>query len=473
MSTATRALRLGGRTLREHAARGTVVNAVFLVALSVVGMVRGFVLAGLVTQTQYGVWGVIVIALGTLLLFKQIGVADRYIQQDEPDQEAAFQRAFTIELAFTAIFLVLLVVAVPVAAVVYGSSAIVAPGLVVCLVLPAGALQAPLWIHYRNMDFVRQRLLQALDPIIGFVGAVLAGGWATAIATVATSPYRLRWRWDGRALRAYASFSWPLFVASGAGVLMIQAAMLGTTRHLGLAAAGAVALAANISQFSDRVDAIVSGTLYPAICAVRERTDLLFESFVKTNRISLMWAVPFGVGASLFASDLVHFALGSRWHAAVPLLQAFGLTAALGHLGFNWNAYFRATGQTRPVAVHAVVGVVAFLAVGLPLLFAAGLEGLAAGVGAMALACVVCRAYYLRRIFPGFRMIGHAARAIAPTIPAAAAVLAVRLVESGPRTFALAAAEVVLYAAVTVAATLRFERGLVREAVGLLRRGIS
>jgi hypothetical protein len=147
VSTATRALRLGGRTLREHAARGAVVNTAFLVGLSVLGLLRGFVLAGLVTTSQYGVWGVIVVALGTLMLFKQVGVEDRYIQQDEPDQELAFQRAFTIELAVTALFMAIVVVAVPIAALVYGESAIVAPGLVICLVLPAGALQAPLWIH--------------------------------------------------------------------------------------------------------------------------------------------------------------------------------------------------------------------------------------------------------------------------------------------------------------------------------------
>ena len=48
-----------------------------------------------------------------------------------------------------------------------------------------------------------------------------------------------------------------------------------------------------------------------------------------------------------------------------------------------------------------------------------------------------------------------------------------RLVESGPRTGALAVAELALYVAVTVVATLRFERALVREALALLRRGVT
>jgi O-antigen/teichoic acid export membrane protein len=480
-------LRLGGRTLREHAARGSVVNAVFLIALSSLGLVRGFVLAALLSPSDYGVWGLLIVALGTVMFLKQAGIGDKFVQQDEADQELAFQKAFTLELAFNAIFALVLACVVPLAALVYGRSDILAPGFALIALLPAAALQAPLWIHYRRMDFVRQRMLQAVEPVVGlvvavtlavagagywsFVAAILAGAWTTSALAAATSPYALRLRYDRGTLRTYLTFSWPLLLAGGSALIMVQAAMIATSRHLGLAAAGAVALAVTVAQFADRVDAIVSDTIYPAICAVRDRTELLYESFVKTNRLSLMWAVPFGVGVTLFADDLVRHGLGHRWDGAVPLLQAFGVTAALGHLGFNWSGYFRARGETRPLAVYGAIACVVFLTAGLPLLFAEGLDGLAAGLALVAATGVAVRAFYLRRLFPGFRMIGHAARAIAPTIPAAAAALAVRAI-AGHDTGALAAAELLLYVAVTAAATWRFEGPLLREVLGYLRGGL-
>jgi len=482
-------LRLGGRTVREHAARGSVVNAAFLIGLSALGLVRGFILAGLLEPRDYGVWGMLVVALGTVLFLRQAGIGDKFVQQDEPDQELAFQKAFTLELAFNGLFALVLAAVVPVAALVYGRGEMVAPGLALIVLLPAAALQAPLWIHYRRMDFARQRTLQAVEPVVGFlvaialalagagywsfVVAIVAGAWTTSALAVWTSPHPLRLRYERGTLRTYVTFSWPLLVAGGSALVMIQAAMIATTRHLGVAAAGAVALATTVAQFADRVDAIVSDTIYPAICAVRGRTDLLYESFVKTNRLSLMWAVPFGVGLALFASDLVRFALGERWHGAVPLLQAFGATAALGHLGFNWAGYFRARGETRPLAVYALAGCLVFLAAGLPLLLRYGLDGLAAGLALVAVTSVACRAWFLRRLFPGFRMIAHAGRAIAPTVPAVAAVLLLRAAEAGPRGAGAAGAELVLYAAVTVAATLLLERALVRETVGYLRGGLS
>ena len=37
-------------------------------------------------------------------------------------------------------------------------------------------------------------------------------------------------------------------------------------------------------SFTDSVDQLITGALYPAICAVRDRTEVLYESLVKSNR---------------------------------------------------------------------------------------------------------------------------------------------------------------------------------------------
>ena len=168
----TRNIELHGRTLRQHAARGTMINAAFTVGLSLLALIRGFILARFLTSADYGVWGLLAVSLGTLLWLKQVGIGDKYIQQDEPDQELAFQKAFTLEAMFTGAFMIFLALALPVFALIYGETKIIAPGLVILLLLPCGVLSTPLWVYYRNMNFVRQRTLQAIDPLVGFVVAV-------------------------------------------------------------------------------------------------------------------------------------------------------------------------------------------------------------------------------------------------------------------------------------------------------------
>ncbi len=480
-----RRFHLRGRTLRQHTARGVLVNSAFVVGLSVLGFLKGFAVAAFVARSDYGVWGILMISLGTLLWLKQFGVGDKFVQQDEDDQEAEFQYAFTLEVATTVAMVVLLGAALPILCVIYDEWLLLAPGLVyILLIMPAGVLRAPLWVFYREMRFVRQRALQAVEPIVAFVVSIalaiaglgywaliiglLAGTWASSALSVWFSPYRFRLRFGRVKLRGYWQFSWPLLVMSGTSMVIAQSAVIASDAHLGLAGVGAVALAANITELTNRVDGLVTGTLYPAICAVKDRVDLLYESFVKSNRLALMWAVPFGIGLALFAMDLIDFGIGERWRPAATLLQIYGLVAAYGHIGFNWDAYFRARGETKPMAVASTAAMVAFLATGIPLLFVYDLRGLAIGVAVQAAVHVAVRAYYLKRLFDGFSFLRHALRAALPTVPAALVVLLLRVAEPFDRSLAVALGELLVYAAVTVAATWWFERKLVREVLGYL-----
>jgi O-antigen/teichoic acid export membrane protein len=472
--------------LRRRAARGTLINGVFLIALTGLGLIRGFVLARFLTQDDYGIWAILVTSFGTLVFLKEVGVSDKYIQQADLDQEKAFQRAFSIELVMTGAVTLLIAAIVPLVAWAYGRWEIVPVGLVGLISVPAMAFQAPLWVWYRRMDYFKQRLLSSADPIVGFAVAVglaaagagywalvlglLAGTLSTSLLAVVTSPYKLRWNLDGAVVKEYVSFSLPILGASMAGLIVAQGSIIATAATLGVAGAGIVALASTVVQFADRVDAIVTGTLYPAICRVADRKDILFESFVKSNRLALMWAMPFGVGLALFAEDLVRFGIGERWRPAIGLLQAFGLIAAVNHLGFNWSAYFRARADTKPIAIASGITTVAFVLITLPLLIFGGLQGFGWGMAAMMATQLVCRGYFLRRLFVGFRLLPHAVRAVTPVLPGAGAVLLVRALDGGERTALMAAGQLALFAVVVLGCTLVAERVLLREALSYLQR---
>jgi len=459
------------------------VNAGFEVGLHALSFLKGFLIAAFLTRTEYGLWGILVITIGTLTWLKEVGISEKFVQQEEVDQRAAFQKAFTFDVATNLALMALMLALLPLFAVLYDQWELLPPGLVIIATLPAYSLRAPSWVYYRDMRYGRQRLLDAVDPIVAFAVSIgcaigglgywslviglFCGAWAAALVAIAAAPHPLRWRWDRATAREYYSFSWPLFVASASGLLIPQVSMLAGNAFVGLAGVGALALAATISGYTDKVDQVITWTLYPAICRVSDRIDLMFEAFVKTNRLTLMWGLPFGVGVALFADDLVAYGIGEEWRPAVGIIQAFGLIAALNHVGFNWSAFYRARGDTRPLAVSAPIVLAAFLAFALPGMIVWGLDGFAVGMALMALVSLVVRTVYLRRLFRGFRMLPHALRAVAPTVPAAAAVLLVRLLVD-ERSLGIALGEVGLYVAVTLAATVYLERGLLREAFGYL-----
>jgi O-antigen/teichoic acid export membrane protein len=290
------------------------------------------------------------------------------------------------------------------------------------------------------------------------------------VAAWAASPYRLRLRPDARAARYYLRFSWPVFVTAAValGVAQGQVAVFGISK--GLAAAGWITLAATLTRYADRADQILATTIYPAIVRVRERDAVLVELFEKANRLTLMWAFPFGVSLALFGADLVDFVLGNAWRPAVVLLCGLAMAVALQQVGYNWFSFYRARGESWPQAVEAAVFGASFAAFAVPGELLGGSWGFVAGRIACALCVLAVRQAYVRRLLPGVRMGAIALRAALPVALAAVPVLAVRLaLWGGERHLAQALAELALWIAGLALVTRRLERGLLRELGGYLR----
>src|ERR1700754_3444070 len=146
--------------LRVRAARGTVITAAFEVGLQALGFLKGFVIAAFLTQSEYGIWGILVITIGTLTWLKEIGVSEKFVQQTEEDQELAFQKAFTFDLVSNGALMILMLALLPVFALLYGQWSLIAPGLLIIATLPAYSLKAPMWVYYREMQYGRQRALE-------------------------------------------------------------------------------------------------------------------------------------------------------------------------------------------------------------------------------------------------------------------------------------------------------------------------
>lgn len=475
-------LSLGART-----ARGSVITAAFLAAINVLGLVKIVAAAGFLGASEYGVWGLIAVTTGFILALGAVGVDDKYIQQDHPDQRAAFQIAFTLQCGLALLLAAAIVVAMPLFALAYDQPDVVAPGMALAVALPAAALGTPLWIFWRRMDFLQQRRLQIWDPVVSLVVVVglaaaglgvwalvigtTAGAYAAAFAAWRASPYPLRLRYEPGALREYASFSWPLFVAAVSAVLVALIPSLVASNELGLAAVGAIALATTIAQFVYRVDEVLTQVIYPAICAVRDRVDLLYAAFSRSNRLALLWALPCGAGGALFAGDFVEHVLGEDWRFAVTLVQVLAVTAAINQIGFNWTAFYRALGRTRPIAAGNLVFLAAVCAIAVPLLLAEGVDGYAAGMAVATGVFLAVRLALLARLFPIGRMLVEMAPAFVPALAATGVVLALRVAPGDGRPVWRVVAELVVFGAMTVALTALTQRELMREVLGYLREG--
>jgi O-antigen/teichoic acid export membrane protein len=397
----------------------------------------------------------------------------------------AFQEAFTLQCLLCATFVVVIAVAMPLFALAYDDWDVLLPGYALALVIPAMALQTPLWAYYRNMDYLTQRKLQSFDPVVGLVVTiglaatgfgywslvigVVAGGWTAALIAVRASPYKLRLRFNRATLREYWGFSGPLFYSALIIIVIGQVPVLVGKHAIGLVGVGAMGLANNISQYANRVDDIVTNTLYPAVCAVKDRKELLQETFTKSNRLAMLWATAVGAALVLFGPDLVNHLFGEKWKLATYAIQIFGVAAAINQIGFNWSAFYRALGDTKPIAVNAAVMCVAVLVIAIPLLIVDGIDGYATGMTLSIVVLVISRLRYLARLFPLRVVLSNCARGMLPTVPAVIVVVAIRLASwGGERSLLQWLVEMAAFGAVLVLTTLRSERRLLHEFRGYL-----
>ena len=381
--------------LRARTVRGALITAAFLVLIDGLVVAQGLVVTRLLGPELIGLYGVVTVTTMTIIALKRVGIDEAYVQQDEEEQETEFQRAFTLELGTSVIFALGLCALAPAVAALYGDDRLTGLMLATAYLPIAFALQAPLWVFMRRMEYGRQRALQAIGPVVSFAVTVplaasgfgvyslvvgpLAGYVLAVGAAIAASPYRLRMRFDPATARRYLTFGVPTLIATLATLVVQQGQVLAFDASEGLVWVGYLVLAMTVTRYVDRADQIVTSTLYPAIAAIQNRTATLEELFTKSNRATLLWTLPYTAALVLFAGDLVSFVLGEEWRDAVILIQGLAVAGLLQQLGFNWFAFYRAHGLARPPAVEAASSAAAFLALAVPGLVLFGAEGFVAG----------------------------------------------------------------------------------------------
>jgi len=478
--------------LRGRTVHGVLINALFMGGAEALVLAQGLIVTVLLGPQSIGLYGIVTTTAITVAALRRVGIDEAFVQQRESDQEAEFRRAFTLELIVGIAFSLVLILAAPVVAILYGNSRLLWLTIAVAYLPTAFALQAPTWIFFREMDFLRVRTLQVLVPVITFsvtvpLAALGAGVWSLVIgpavgntvavvAGILVSPYRLSLQFDRQARDRYFRFSWPVFVAAASVLLVGQGQMLAFTLHGGLLDAGYITLAVTLTRYADRADQIIATTIYPAICVVRDQIGTLREMFETSNRVALMWVLPFCAGFILFSPDLVQFGLGHKWQPAVPLLQGLAGAAAIQQLGYNWFSFYRARGDSSRQAVEAGVTTTAFLGLAVPALFVWGTWGFIGGRMAGALLVLAVRRHYVRRLL-GVELLALAWRGAVPVAVGVLGVLCLRLlVWTGPRELVQALAEVVVFLAITAAVTWSTEHRLVRDLLGQVaryRRGLA
>src|ERR1700712_1006331 len=108
-----------GKGLRVATARGGVVNAVFLSGAEALVLLQGLLATALLGPDAIGLYGVVTTTAMTIVALRRVGIDEAFVQAEASDEEAEFQRAFTVELTLGVIGALAVAALAPVLAAAY------------------------------------------------------------------------------------------------------------------------------------------------------------------------------------------------------------------------------------------------------------------------------------------------------------------------------------------------------------------
>src|SRR4051812_21824655 len=176
-------------SLRALTARGGALNAAFLSGAELLVLLQGLLATALLGPGAIGLYGIVTTTAMTIVALRRVGIDEAFVAHAAEDEEAEFRRAFGVELTIGLAGALLIALLAPVLAAVYDDDRLLPLTLAVAYLPLAFALQAPQWVFFRRMDFLRLRVLQGLVPLVTVLVTVpllLAGGggWALGVGPV-------------------------------------------------------------------------------------------------------------------------------------------------------------------------------------------------------------------------------------------------------------------------------------------------
>ena len=336
----------------------------------VVGQVARFVaavaLARLLSPHDYGLAALALVYASLVLVFSDLALGAAVVQRkqlSEDDRCTAFWMSVGAGVVFTLIGVALS----GAVAAFYGEPDAAA----LCAVLSLSFIITSLATTHealllRDMRFapLEQRVMIAtvVGAATGIVVAIYTrDAWAIiaqqlAHATVSTillwalSDWRPKLRVSGESLRSLGSFSGFLVGHRLLWYAHRNADNVLIGRFLGASALGAYTIAYNIMLVPmSRIAGPVQKVLGPAFARMQDEPARMVDAWVRAVRLVGSISVPALLGLIVVAPDFVAVVLGSKWSAAVPIIQVLAWVGILQSLQSITTDVLQARGRTSTI----------------------------------------------------------------------------------------------------------------------------
>lgn len=348
----------------------TSLSSIYIAIMQVAQLV---VLTHYVSPTDFGIVAILMIVVGFIQTFLDMGLSNAIIQRQEISREQ-FASLYWLNVMTAMILAVFLFVWAPIISSAYGSSSTAGLLRVLVLVFIFGSISGLYKVLFqRDLSFGIISGIESLSTTVSFISAIVlaVNGFGvrsivyplvinSVLSSVAFSYFGSRQY--GRPILFFEIEKLAGFIRFGMFqlgerlliYLSTQLDVLVIGRVLGAEATGLYHVAKNlVFRVFWLVGPVVTRVTTPMMARVQSNDDLLRHYYLKSVYfLSFIIAPIYGL-MGLLADEIVDVFLGSRWAAAAPILQiltVYGFIRSVGNpigalllaknrpqLGFYWN----------------------------------------------------------------------------------------------------------------------------------------
>jgi len=381
-------------------------------------MVKLVVLARLLAPEDFGLFGIVMLAMAAIETFTQTGFGQALIQRRD-DARAHLDTAWTVQLVRSFVLAGLLFAAAPLVAWFFDEPRAVALLRALSLVKVVDGFRNVGTIYWqKDLEFNRRviydfavacvsvgvgiALAFVLRNVWALVWSSVAGAATGTALSYAMHPYRPRLRWNGAEAKELIGYGvWLL----GSSIMIYCGSQLDNLfvgKLLGTAALGFYVMAYRLSLLPlQETTYAIGGVLMPGYAKVQGDRDRVRLAYERALGLTAMLAVPVCLGMIVVAHPAVALVLGDQWLPAVGPIQILMAAQLLKSIISTGSPLFLGTGVPRYEFQMQLVRSIALAVCLVPGIMFFELNGAALAVVGSALAMFVAYVRAIRHILGG------------------------------------------------------------------------
>ena len=351
-----------GSTLSQRVVRGGFWVFALRLTNRLLGLASTIILARVLAPSDFGLFGIALLAMAALDTFSQVGLNAAMIQKKE-DIAPYLDTAWTVQAIRGGLLALLLFAAAPYVAVFFGTPAAKPILQVIGLsTLIQGFTNIGVIYFNKELEFHKQYVYQLsgtlanvgvaitavllLKSVWALVFGLLAGNLVQMVVSYIIHPYRPRPRLDLGQFKELFHFGKWVLGSSMLVYLITQGDNIMVGKLLDVAALGFYQMAYRISNLpATEITHVISQVTFPAYAKLQTNMAKLKEAYLKVLQLTAFLSFPVAGLIFVLAPDFTRIFLGDKWLPMVPAMQVLVFAGLLRSIAATAGPIFIAVGK--------------------------------------------------------------------------------------------------------------------------------